>query len=174
MRHQKAVKKLGRTASHRNAMVKNLVTSFFNHERIETTEAKAKELKRVAERIITLGKRGSLHARRQVLKVIPNKKVTKKLMEEISPRYKLRNSGYVRIMKFRHRKGDNAKISIVELLPDIELEKTKKKRSPKKEVQEVKLEKVASREEIKKDEVEDEVKDKVKEEKENDLKSTTQ
>ncbi len=148
MRHQKAVKKLGRTKSHRKAMMRNLVTSFLKHEKIETTEAKAKELRSLAERIITLGKRDNLHARRQILKVIPDKKTTKKIMEEIAPRYKLRNSGYVRIMKFRHRKGDNAKISIVELLPDIELEKTKKKRSPKKEVQEVKSEKTASNEKI--------------------------
>ena len=147
MRHQKAVKKLGRTSSHRKAMMRNLVTSFFRHEKIETTEAKAKELKRLAERIITIGKRSNLHARRQILKVVPDKKVTKKLMEEIAPRYKFRNSGYIRIMKYRHRKGDNAKISIVELLPDISSEKKKEKKSTKKEI-----EKLPSEENIKSDE----------------------
>ncbi|MDY6863398.1 MAG: 50S ribosomal protein L17 [Thermodesulfobacteriota bacterium] len=156
MRHQKAIKKLGRTSSHRKAMMRNLVASLLKHEKIETTEAKAKELRSLAEKIITLGKRDSLHARRQILKVIPDKKTTKKIMEEIAPRYKLRNSGFIRIIKFRHRKGDNAKISIVELLPDIDFEKTRKRRFPKRESQEVKSEKTISNEKIEDDVVKDE------------------
>lgn len=129
MRHQKAGRKLGRTSSHRKAMFRNMATSFFEHERIETTDAKAKELQRIAEKMITLGKRGDLHARRQVLSFLNNKDVTKNLFDTIAPRYNDRNGGYTRIFKAGRRQGDNAPLSIIELVPEKSVKKAKKKSS---------------------------------------------
>ena len=116
MRHRKQHGKLGRTSAHRKALLRNLVTSLLDHERIETTDAKAKELRRVADRMITLGKRGDLHARRQALSVIKDKGVTAKLFEELAERYKDRPGGYTRVLKVRQRVGDAAPLSIVELV----------------------------------------------------------
>ena len=118
MRHLKAGRKLGRTSSHRKAMFRNMLTSLFEHERIETTDAKAKELRKLAEKLITLGKRGDLHARRQVLKVIRDKKVVRSLFENIAPRYQNRQGGYTRIFKAGRRRGDNSPVSIIELIPE--------------------------------------------------------
>lgn len=132
MRHQKAGRKLGRTSSHRNAMLRNMTTSFFKHERIETTDAKAKELQKIAEKMITLGKKGDLHSRRQVLRVIHDKQVTKSLFDAIAPRYQGRNGGYTRIFKVGRRHGDNAPLSIIELVTDEKAGKPKKKSSDKK------------------------------------------
>ena len=129
MRHQKAGRKLGRTTSHRRAMFRNMATSFFEHERIETTDAKAKELQRIAEKMITLGKRGDLHARRQVLSFLNNKDVTRNLFDTIAPRYNDRNGGYTRIFKAGRRQGDNAPLSIIELVPEKGVKKAKKKSS---------------------------------------------
>ena len=128
MRHLKAGRKLGRTSSHLKAMLRNMVTSLMEHERIETTDTKAKELRRLAEKMITLGKRGDLHARRQALSVISDKQVVKKLFETISPRFQNRNGGYTRIMKVGRRLGDNAPVSIIELLPAGEGTSEKKKK----------------------------------------------
>ena len=116
MRHRKSGRKLGRNASHRKAMMSNMVTSLFRHERIQTTDAKAKELRRVAEKLITLGKRGDLHARRLALKQISDKEVLTKLFTEIAERNSDRNGGYTRILKLTRRRGDNAPISIIELV----------------------------------------------------------
>lgn len=132
MRHQKAGRKLGRTSSHRNAMFRNMATSFFKHERIETTDAKAKELQKIAEKMITLGKQGDLHSRRQVLRVIHDKGVIKSLFDTIAPRYQDRNGGYTRIFKVGRRHGDNASLSIIELVTDENIEKPKKKSPDKK------------------------------------------
>jgi large subunit ribosomal protein L17 len=118
MRHRKAGRKLGRTTSHRKAMLRNMVTSFLEHEKIVTTDMKAKELRRVAEKMITLGKRGSLHARRQALSIIRDRTVVKKLFEELSPRYSERAGGYTRIIKIGHRVGDNAPMSVIELVSE--------------------------------------------------------
>lgn len=118
MRHQKTGRKLGRTASHRKAMFRNMVTSLFEHERIETTDAKAKELRKIAEKMITLGRKGDLHSRRQVLRVIQNKEIVKNLFDTIAPRYQDRNGGYTRIFKVGRRHGDNAPLSIIELIPE--------------------------------------------------------
>ena len=128
MRHQKAGRKLGRTSSHRKAMFRNMVTSFFEHEKIETTDAKAKELRKIAEKMITLGKRGDLHSRRLVLRVVNDKDVVRSLFEDIAPRYQDRNGGYTRILKAGRRRGDNAPLSIIELVPE-EGEKTPRKKS---------------------------------------------
>ena len=116
MRHGKKVAKLGRTASHRKAMLSNMMTSLFTNETITTTQIRAKELKRSAEKMITFAKRGDLHARRQVLRVIADKQVVAKLFDEIGPRYKSRNGGYTRVVKMGPRRGDGALMSIIELV----------------------------------------------------------
>ena len=116
MRHRKAGRKLGRVSSHRKAMLNNMTTSLLKHERIITTDAKAKELRSVAEKVITLGKRGSLHARRQTLSLIRDSQVTEKVFDELSSRYSDRQGGYTRIIKVGYRDGDNAPLSVVELI----------------------------------------------------------
>ena len=130
MRHRKAGRKLNRTSSHRHMMLRNMVTSLLEHERIETTEPKAKEVRGLAERLITLGKRGDLHARRQALSVIKNKKVAHKLFDEIAPRFTGRNGGYTHIFKTRNRPGDGAALAIVELIP-LAVQETEEKASKK-------------------------------------------
>ena len=116
MRHRKRHGKLGRSPSHRIALMRNMVTSLLDKEVIETTDAKAKELRRIADRMITLGKRGDLHARRQALSVIRSKSVTAKLFDELAGRYKERPGGYTRVLKTRNRVGDAAPMSLVELV----------------------------------------------------------
>ena len=106
MRHRKASLKLNRTTSHRQAMFRNMVTSLFKHERIRTTGAKAKELRRWADHIITLAKRGDLHARRQALSIIREKGVVRKLFEEAHERFGQSAGGYTRIVKLGRRAGD--------------------------------------------------------------------
>ena len=116
MRHRKGGRKLGRTSAHRKAMLRNMVTSLLDVERVETTDAKAKEVRRLAERMITLGKRGNLHARRQALSVIRSRGVTAKVFDELATRFKDRPGGYTRIMKLGSRAGDAAPVSIIELV----------------------------------------------------------
>lgn len=126
MRHLKRGKKLGRTAAHRRALMRNLATSLFRHERIETTEAKAKVLRSFAERIITLAKRGDLHARRLVAADINDSQVVQKLFDSLGPRFADRNGGYTRVMKLGYRRGDAAPMALVELMDTDVLEKKKK------------------------------------------------
>jgi large subunit ribosomal protein L17 len=116
MRHRNARRKLGRTGAHRIALMRNLVTALLDHEQIETTDAKAKELKRYADKMITLGKRGDLHARRQALRVVRSAEVTSKLFSTLAERYRTREGGYTRVLKLRTRIGDAAPISLVELV----------------------------------------------------------
>lgn len=118
MRHGKSGRRLGRTTSHREAMFRNLVTSFLSHEKITTTDAKAKEIRSVAEKMITLGKRGDLHALRQAASYIREKSVVTKLFTTIAPRYKDRLGGYTRIVKLGIRQGDAAPVSIIELVEE--------------------------------------------------------
>ena len=118
MRHNNAGRRLGRTTSHRIAMFRNMVTSFLDHEKITTTDAKAKELRSIAEKMITLGKKGDLHAMRQAAAYIRDKKVVTKLFATIAPRYKERPGGYTRIIKLGIRPGDNAPLSIIELVEE--------------------------------------------------------
>lgn len=118
MRHNKSGKRLGRNTSHRTAMLRNMVTSLFEHEKLTTTDSRAKELRKVADRMITLGKRGDLHARRQVLSVIRDQKVVAKLFDQIGPRFKNRPGGYTRIIKVGSRLGDNAPQSIIALVEE--------------------------------------------------------
>lgn len=116
MRHLNSGRKLGRTTEHRTALFRNMATSLFRYERIETTDAKAKELRSFAEKLITLAKRGDLHARRQAYQDIRDQEVLAKLFGDIGPRFKARNGGYTRIVKSRIRHGDNAPLSIIELV----------------------------------------------------------
>lgn len=133
MRHRVHARKLGRTSAHRLAMYRNLVTSLLQHERVETTDAKAKEVRRLADRMITLGKRGDLHARRRALRVIRERDVTAKVFGELAERYRNRPGGYTRVLKTRVRVGDAASLSIVELveaLPDASDGKPASKKAP--------------------------------------------
>ncbi len=132
MRHMRDHRKLGMTTSHRRAMLRNMVTSLFEHERIRTTDTRAKELRRVADKMITLGKRGDLHALREAMKTIREKRVAKKLFDEIAPRYKNINGGYTRIIKLGRRHGDNAPVSIIELSAPAQKAAEKGKKSEKK------------------------------------------
>jgi large subunit ribosomal protein L17 len=119
--------KLGRTTSHRKAMLRTMVTSFLKHEKIKTTDLKAKELRKVAEKMISLGKRGDLHARRQAAAFVREREMVGKLFGELSARYRDRSGGYTRIVKTGYRAGDNAPMCIIEFVRDVETEKVKKK-----------------------------------------------
>jgi len=116
MRHRKAGRKLSRDTSHRRALLRNMVTSLFRHEEISTTHAKAKTARPIAEKMITLAKRGDLHARRQALSYIMDKSVTHALFDEIKDRFRDRQGGYVRILQTGHRRGDNAPLAIMQLV----------------------------------------------------------
>lgn len=116
MRHRNQGRALSRNSSHRWAMLRNMVTSLLEHEQIETTDAKAKEVRRLVDRMVTLGKRGDLHARRQALRVVRSNEVVAKLFGPLAERYRERPGGYSRVMKSRNRVGDNAPLSIIELV----------------------------------------------------------
>ncbi len=133
MRHRKAGLKLNRTSSHRDAMFRNMVTSLFKHQRIRTTDVKAKELRRWADNLITLAKRGDLHARRKALSIVREKEVVHKLFAEAAEQYGNRSGGYTRIIKLGRRPGDAAPISLIELVlsADDKKKKTKKKKKAK-------------------------------------------
>jgi large subunit ribosomal protein L17 len=139
MRHRKAGRPLGRNSSHRRALFRNLVTSFLRYERIETTEAKAKEIRSIADQMISLGKRGDLHARRMAAAYILDREVVSHLFSEVAPRFSTKNGGYTRLIKTRVRHGDGAPMVIVELTEikkaAIE-EKEKKGKSPAKKSKE--------------------------------------
>ncbi len=135
MRHRKDGRKLGRTASHRKAMLANMAANLFLHKQIRTTHPKALEARRFAETLITKAKKGDLHSRRMVLKVIPHKDIVKILFDEIAPQYADRNGGYTRIIKLGQRKNDAAQVSILALVdfdPSGEVAKTKTKGKAKK------------------------------------------
>jgi large subunit ribosomal protein L17 len=116
MRHLKSGRKLNRNPAHRRALMRNLVASLLRHERVATTDAKAKELRRWADWMIGLAKEGTLHARRQALAVIPDKAVVKKLFDTLAGRYRGRAGGYTRAAKVGWRQGDHAPLSVVELV----------------------------------------------------------
>ena len=123
MRHLKAGRKLGRTSAHRKALFRNLVTALIRQERIQTTLAKAKELRGKVEKTITLGKKGTLHARRNALKLVANKDSLKKIFGPLAERYATRPGGYTRVIKLGHRLGDDAPMAFIELV-DRESEST--------------------------------------------------
>jgi large subunit ribosomal protein L17 len=132
MRHRKASLKLNRTTSHRLAMFRNMVTSLFKYERIRTTGTKAKELRRLAEHLITLAKRGDLHARRQALAIIREKSVLDKLFVEANDKFGNSAGGYTRIVKLGRRPGDAAPMSLIELIvPETAVKKKTKKKAAK-------------------------------------------
>lgn len=116
MRHRKKGRSLSRSPSHRKALLRNLAAALFTHERITTTTARAKELRPYAERLITLARRGDLHARRTAARRIGEREVLAKLFDEIGPRYAERPGGYTRILKLGHRKGDAAELALIELV----------------------------------------------------------
>lgn len=116
MKHQMTGRKLNRPTPHRKAMLRNLVKALIIHESIQTTEARAKETRRSAEKIITLGKDGTLHARRLAISYLNDKKIAAKVFDEIAPRYATRQGGYTRIVKLGPRLGDGAKMAQLELL----------------------------------------------------------
>jgi len=130
MRHGVSGRKLNRTTSHRLAMFRNMVTSILQHERIFTTVCKAKELRRWTDWMITLGKRGDLHARRQALSLIREKKVVYKLFDELALRYQNRPGGYTRIVKVGFRRGDAAPMCLIELMTDTQQPARKQKQKP--------------------------------------------
>lgn len=132
MRHRKSGVKLNRTTSHRDAMFRNMVTSLLKHERIRTTDTKAKELRKWADHIITLAKRGDLHARRQALSIVREKDVVHKIFAEAADRFGSTNGGYTRIVKIGRRPGDSAPISLIELVSAGDGAKKDKKKSKKK------------------------------------------
>jgi len=116
MRHQQKGRQLGRTVAHKRAMLRNMATSLFKNERVVTTQAKAKELRPFAERLITLARRGDLHARRQVERHIKDRDASGRLFKDIGPRFAARPGGYTRILRIGHRPGDGAEMARIELL----------------------------------------------------------
>ena len=116
MRHKKGINKLGRTGPHRRALMRNLATELFRHERIETTDAKAKALRSFAEKLITLAKRGDLHARRQAAAQSQDRDTLKKLFSELAERFQDRPGGYTRVLKLENRTGDNSPMALIELV----------------------------------------------------------
>lgn len=132
MRHRLGLRKLNRTSSHRLAMLRNMTVSLLRHEVIKTTLPKAKELRRVAEPILTLGKSPSLANRRLAFDRLRDRDLVTKLFGELGPRYAKRNGGYLRILKFGFRKGDNAPMALVELMDRPEFGEDKKQESPSK------------------------------------------
>ena len=118
MRHRAKGRQLSRTSSHRRALLNNMATSLFEHGRVVTTEAKAKELRPFAEKLITLARRGDLHARRLVERKIKNRETLSRLFSEIGPRFAARPGGYTRILKLGHRDGDGADVARIELLSE--------------------------------------------------------
>ena len=133
MRHRKAGRQLGRNSSHRRALFRSLVTSLIEHERIETTEAKGKEIRAIADQMITLGKEKSLHARRRAQAFLQSPGAAKKLFDEVAPRFESRNGGYTRLIKTRSRVGDGAPMVLVEL---VEMKEKEKKKGQKAKVKE--------------------------------------
>src|SRR5205085_1710091 len=148
MRHRNAHRKLSRNSSHRRAMLRNLVTDFLDHGRLMTTLPKAKEVRPLAERMITLGKRDNLHARRQLQAYLLREAVAKKVFDSIAPRFADRNGGYSRIIKLGNRKGDGADLAIIELLgSELEVKKAERAEAAKTKQTEKKKEKEEEEEE---------------------------
>lgn len=127
MRHKIRGRKLGRERDHRVLMLKNLVSSLVEHGRINTTEAKAKEIRSMAERVITYGKKGTVHHRRLTYKILKNRDLVKKVFDELAPTFIDRNGGYTRVLKNGYRKGDYAPMAIIEFVKSTSDEKKKGK-----------------------------------------------
>lgn len=175
MRHLKKGNHLGRTASHKKALMRNMAAQVIEHKEIKTTLAKAKELRKYVERMITYGKRGSVHHRRLAFKFLQNKEAVTALFEEIAPAYEDRNGGYTRIIKLGNRKGDNAEISIIQLVGfEVSAEEKKakeKKAKPSKKTEEHKEEVKTAETPAAEEVVEDAVEEKAEEVKETETKA---
>jgi len=138
MRHRKSGRKLGVTTKHRKAMFRNMATDLLRNGRINTTDTRAKEIRRVVEKLVTLGKNGSLHARRKALGYIRDRAVVEKLFSELAQRYMERPGGYTRIVKLGYRRGDNAPISLVELVTEeYKVKRKRRKAKPKAQTESV-------------------------------------
>jgi large subunit ribosomal protein L17 len=135
MRHRVDGRLFGRTANQRKALLRGLVSSLLEHERIETTVAKAKEVKKIAEKIVTLGIKGDLHSKRMAFSYIPNRTVVSRLFSEIAPRFSGRNGGYLRIMQTRNRVNDSAPMAVLEFIDYENLRKAKETKAEKKETE---------------------------------------
>jgi len=133
MRHRVDGRLFGRTTNQRKALLRGLVASLFEHQRIETTLAKAKEARRIAERMLTLGIRGDLHSKRLAFSYLPSRSVVAKLFSEIAPRFSGRSGGYLRIVRTRNRVNDSAPMAVLELVDYEDLRKSKEEKSEKKE-----------------------------------------
>lgn len=133
MRHRVDGRLFGRTTNQRKALLRGLVASLFEHQRIETTLAKAKEARRIAEKMITLGIRGDLHSKRLAFSYLPSRSVVAKLFSEIAPRFSGRSGGYLRIVRTRNRVNDSAPMAVLELVDYEDLRKSKEEKSEKKE-----------------------------------------
>jgi large subunit ribosomal protein L17 len=142
MRHQKRVAKLGRTASHRKALLSNLASSLIQHGKIKTTDAKAKELRKVVERLVTYGKKGTIHHRRLAYRTLQDRALVKTLFDHIAPQYADRNGGYTRIVKLGFRDNDCAPVSLIEFV-DYTMPGEKKKSMASKNKQQAKTQKSA-------------------------------
>lgn len=174
MRHRRKVKKLGRTASHRRATLRNLASALINHHQIKTTQAKAKAARSYVEKLITTGKKDSVHARRQAFKFLQNRTLVKKLFDEIAPAFAERNGGYTRVVKLGPRIGDGAEMAILQLvgfeqviIDEQEKQKKKRKdRAEKKKAEQAEMEAEAAAAETAEPETEKESKAEKKETKE--------
>jgi large subunit ribosomal protein L17 len=141
MRHKVAGRQFGRNTDQRKALFRGLVTSLLEHGRIETTLAKAKEIRGIAEKILSLAKRGDLHARKHALSYLYKEDTVSKLFDQIAPRMKDRNGGYLRIVRTRHRHGDGAEMAVIELVDyEAEMKKLEKKKEEKKKKEKKKKE----------------------------------
>ncbi|MEK6528522.1 MAG: 50S ribosomal protein L17 [Nitrospirota bacterium] len=151
MRHKVSGRGFGRNTKQRKALLRGLVTSLFVHLKIETTVAKAKEAKKLAERLITFGKKGNLHSRRVALSYLPNKDVITRLFNLIAPKLSNRNSGYLRIIRTRTRPGDNSEMAVLEFVDyEILREKKKEKKTKEEKTKEEKTKEEKTKEEKKK------------------------
>lgn len=133
MRHKVDGRNFGRTANQRKALLRGLVASLFEHQRIETTLARAKAIRQIAERLVTFGKRGDLHSKRMVFSYIPNRTVVAKLFSDIAPRFVDRNGGYLRIVQTRQRVNDRAPMAIIEFIDYEDVRAKEKEKEGKKE-----------------------------------------
>jgi large subunit ribosomal protein L17 len=165
MRHGVAGRQFGRNTNQRKALLRGLATSLLEHGRIETTLAKTKEIRGIAEKIITLGKRGDLHARKQALSYIYSEGTVSNLFDKIAPRMKDRNGGYLRVIKTRRRVGDGAQMAVIELV-DYETEKKKLEKKEEKKAEKKTEEKKVSKKVVKKEEKKKEGKKKEEKKKE--------
>jgi large subunit ribosomal protein L17 len=150
MRHKKKGNHLGRTSSHKKALMRNMAAQLFEHKEIKTTDAKAKELRGYAERLITYGKKGSVHHRRLAFKFLQNKEIVTSLFDEIAPAYESREGGYTRIIKLGKRKGDGASVSIIQLVDFEQAEQKPKAAKPAKKEKEAKEVKEKANKEVEK------------------------